>query len=156
MRRVSLQWVGAASLMAAMVACGFGRGRYLPDGFDDPGGGPSPKRGTASVVITGKELARDGRPLLDVMRTRVPGLQITLAGSQCPEVLLRGRSTLITQSNPSIYVDGEHASNTCILNSLNSADIARVEVYPQGVTSRPGYLADPYGLILIFMRETND
>ena len=31
-------------------------------------------------------------------------------------------------------------------------DVARVEVYPQGVTRRPGYGTHAHGLILVFMR----
>lgn len=157
MRRVSMLRLGAAGVLAIAMGCGTSGAPRLPDGFEDPGGGPSPKRGTASVVITGGEILKDGRSLLEIMRTRVPGILVTYGStSSCPEVLLRGRSTVVTPSSPSIYVDGQHAMDTCILTHVDPSDVARVEVYPQGVTSRPGYLSDPYGLILIFIRRTND
>jgi len=49
-------------------------------------------------------------------------------------------------------VDGARATDTCVLESLRATDIGRVEVYPQGFTSRPGYRTHAEGLILVFMR----
>jgi hypothetical protein len=73
--------------------------------------------------------------------------------ANCPEVYLRGRSSLESASDASIYVNGQRAANTCVLEILYSFDLESVEIYPMGVTSRPGYVSDPDGLILVFMRK---
>ena len=107
---------------------------------------------TSATVITAAELGAMNRPLLDVLKQRLPGMQVTQTPG-CPEVVLRGRSTISTSSAPLIYVDGNQASNTCILNELRTADLDQVEVYPGGVAPRGGYRAHPYGVILIFIKR---
>lgn len=107
---------------------------------------------TGATVITGADLAAMNRPLLDVMRQRIPGMQVSQTGG-CPEIVLRGKSTLTTSSSPAIYVDGNQSSNTCILNELRTVDLDQVEVYPGGVAPRAGYRAHPYGVILIFIKR---
>jgi hypothetical protein len=107
---------------------------------------------SGSSVFTGAELGKDGRSLLDALRQRLPNMQVERT-ADCPAVYLRGRSTIMSASYPGIYVDGTEAVNTCILQSLSTPDLARVEVYPFGVTQRPGYRSNPYGLILIFTRR---
>jgi hypothetical protein len=106
----------------------------------------------SSIVLTSALLHLENRSLLDVLHRRLPNLQID-ATADCPEVFLRGRSSIMNASNASIYVDGQRAANTCILESLYAFDLERVEVYPMGVTSRPGYFSDADGLILVFLRR---
>jgi hypothetical protein len=36
---------------------------------------------------------------------------------------------------------------------LSTRDISRVEVFPMGVPNRPGYVAHPNGLILVFVHN---
>jgi hypothetical protein len=103
-------------------------------------------------IFTAAELGSDGRSLLDVLRQRLPNIQVART-ADCPAVYLRGRSTITSTSYPGIYVDGTEAINTCILQSLSTPDLRRVEVYPFGVTQRPGYRSNAYGLILIFTRQ---
>jgi hypothetical protein len=75
-------------------------------------------------------------------------------GSQpCPSVQLRGRKSLYGSSDPVVYVDGTRTVNSCVLEMLSTWDINRVEVYPMGVSNRPGYAANPNGLILVFMHD---
>jgi hypothetical protein len=99
------------------------------------------------------ELHADGRNLLDVLQHRLPNMTVSQDGD-CPEVNLRGKSTVDHASNPAIYVDQERAANTCILLALNTFDVGHVEVYPSGIVSRPGYLSSPYGVIIVFLRKT--
>jgi hypothetical protein len=116
---------------------------------------PPPPAGripTSATVITGADLTTANRPLLDVLRQRLPGMQVNLTGG-CPEIVLRGKSTINSSSSPAIYVDGNQATNTCILNELRTADIDQVEVYPGGVPPRAGYRAHPYGVILVFIKR---
>ena len=111
----------------------------------------APKHDARATIVTAQDLHGGGeRSLLDIVARRLPNMQV-LRTAECPDIYLRGRSTVETPSNPSIYVDGQHAANTCVLEMLSATDVAQVEVYPFGVASRPGYLADPNGLILIFM-----
>ena len=104
--------------------------------------------GGGHMVIEREALRRSDVPVLDVLRYRVPGMKVSPT-DDCPEVTLRGKSTIVTASNPAIYVDGERAANTCILAMLSTFHVARVEVYPGGIPPA-GYLTDPYGVILIY------
>jgi hypothetical protein len=106
----------------------------------------------SSIVLTSALLHLENRSLLDVLHRRLPSLQID-ATADCPEVFMRGRSSIMSASNAAIYVDGQRAANTCILETLYAFDLERVEVYPMGVTSRPGYFSDADGLILVFLRR---
>jgi hypothetical protein len=56
-------------------------------------------------------------------------------------------------TDPLVYLDGTRTRDTCILEQLRATDVERVEIYPMGVTTRPGYSTHPHGLILVFMRE---
>jgi hypothetical protein len=100
------------------------------------------------TVIEREALERSDVPVLDLLRYRVPGMKVSPT-DDCPEVILRGKSTFITNSSAAIYVDGERAANTCVLSMLSTFHVARVEVYPGGVPPS-GYLADPYGVIIIY------
>ena len=113
---------------------------------------PAGRIPTSATVITGSDLTSANRPLLDVLRQRLPGMQVNQTGG-CPEIVLRGKSTISSSSSPAIYVDGNQATNTCILNELRTADIDQVEVYPAGVPPRAGYRAHPYGVILVFIKR---
>jgi len=132
----------AVALVASACARAAQSSRYQPvddEGVASQGG---------HTVIGREALGRSDVPVLDLLRYRVPGMKVSPT-NDCPEVILRGKSTFVTNSSAAIYVDGERAVNTCILSMLSTFHVARVEVYPGGVPPR-GYLADPYGVILIF------
>lgn len=112
----------------------------------------SPARFGNAVVISGDQLAGGGANLLRLVRHRVASMQVRET-SGCPEVTLRGAKSIHGLAAPTVYVDGQRAANTCILEMLHTGDVQRVEVYPMGVTNRPGYLANGAGLILVFMRR---
>lgn len=138
---VLLVWVGA---------CAVSQGSPPPESSVSPSTlGRTP---TSATVITAAELNAMNRPLIDIMREHVPGMHVTQTG-QCPDVALRGKSTVSTSSAPAIYVDGNQSSNTCILNELRTVDLDQVEIYPGGVPPRAGYRAHPYGVILIFIKR---
>jgi|GEM_PF-1855955 len=100
------------------------------------------------TVIERAALARSDIPVLDLLRYRVPGMNVNPT-DDCPEVILRGKSTFVTNSSAAIYVDGERAANTCVLSMLSTFHLARVEIYPGGVPPK-GYFTNPYGVILLF------
>ena len=43
--------------------------------------------------------------------------------------------------------------DTCVLAELAVSDVETIEVYPSGVSSRPGIERNPFGLILIFRQR---
>ena len=140
---------GVLTLLGSFAACATSS-NPAPAGASTT---PAPTRVPPSAtVITGADLNTANRPLLDVLRQRLPGMQVYQTGG-CPDIALRGKSTVSTSSAPAIYVDGNQATNTCILNELRTADIDQVEVYPGGVPPRAGYRAHPYGVILIFIKK---
>lgn len=103
------------------------------------------------VIVSGNALT-DGRgTLLNTLHGKVPNFRVQRHG-QCPEITLRSTATQNGFVNPSVYVDGTHATDTCILETLRAEDVERVEVYPMGFTRRPGYGRHSHGLILVFLR----
>lgn len=132
------------TLAVTAAACGR-RSQHSRPELDDESGVVSD---AGHTVIEREVLGRSDVPVLDILRYRVPGMRVADT-DDCPEVTLRGKSTLVTSSNPAIYVDGERAANTCILTMLSTFHLARVEVYPGGIPPA-GYLTNPYGVILIF------
>jgi hypothetical protein len=110
--------------------------------------------GGGRTVIGREALALSDIPVLDLLRYRVPGMKVSPT-DDCPEVILRGKSTFLTNSSAAIYVDGERAANTCVLSMLSTFHLARVEVYPGGVPPS-GYLTNPYGVILLFSMKGSE
>jgi hypothetical protein len=105
-----------------------------------------------AIVISAEHLRDRAGDLLGILASRVSSMSIA-RGARCPQISIRGRKTLSGISDPGIYVDGQRAGDTCILTMLSPVDLARVEVYPMGLTSRNGYHMDGAGLILIFTRR---
>lgn len=116
-----------------------------------PGGGLSMDDG--AIVLAGVAL-RDGRgDVLNAMVGKVPNFRLQRVRERCPQITLRNAVSFQSLVNPHVYVDGVRATDTCILDDMQTADVRRVEVYPTGVTNRPGYGRHAHGLILIFMRD---
>lgn len=104
-----------------------------------------------ATVLKGPALTGGDGTLLSVMKGKIPGFLVHTGPDICPEIGLRGPASFGAWLNPTIYVDGTRATNTCVLQMLAARDVERVEVYPMGAT-RPGYLSNGRGLILIFLR----
>lgn len=102
------------------------------------------------LVIEEAQLTRRPGTLLSVMQYAAGPMEIRET-SGCPEITLRGKKRFHGAATPSIYINGMHATNTCVLNDFLAADVRRVEIYPSGVTSRPGYVNSADGLILVFL-----
>ena len=141
--------IGTPALLLWLGACAVSPGSPPPESSVSPTVGRAP---TSATVITAAELNAMNRPLIDIMRQRLPGMHVAQTGD-CPDIALRGKSTVSTSSAPAIYVDGNQSSNTCILNELRTVDLDQVEIYPGGVPPRAGYRAHPYGVILIFIKR---
>ncbi|MDQ3402226.1 MAG: Plug domain-containing protein [Actinomycetota bacterium] len=137
---------------ALLAACAgnapatIGSSRFAPESDSE-----RDRRAIHATVVDRGDI-RDRGLLLDALTARVMNMRVSRNGT-CPEVTFRGRGSLIGPSNPKVYVDGTRTTDTCVLTSMNARDVERVEVYPMGVTSRPGYFSHQGGLILVFTRR---
>lgn len=133
------------SLTTAASAC--------VSGTSDGARRPTVSMENGAVVLTGAAL-HDGRgSVLDAMAGKVPNFRFRRVAQQCPLIALRGAASTTSITGPHVYVDGSRSTDTCILETLSTRDVERVEVYPQGYTTRPGYGRNANGLILLFMRS---
>lgn len=140
--------VAATALLLLTSACAAlspgHRGAHAPS---DEGG----------IVIEGPDL-QDGRgDLINAMQGKVPNFRVSKPQAQaCPQITIRSAVILRPPINPHVYVDGARSMDTCILEMLRTSDVERIEVYPAGFTTRPGYGRHAEGLILVFMRGAGD
>jgi hypothetical protein len=106
-----------------------------------------------AFVITGAALEDGPGSLLATLTGKVPNFRLQRNSGRCPIITLRNAVSFVDVVNPHVYVDGTRATDTCVLTQLRAHDVARVEVYPQGFTRRPGYGRHAHGLILVFMKS---
>jgi len=129
------------------------------DRSTEPGAVPTRTSTAGAVILTRQALSIDpGRTVLDAIRQVMPQAQVTgwsPPPDDCPHLQLRGRDSITGSSDPHVYVDGTHTPDTCPLVTMQAVETSRVEVYPFGVTTRPGYPASPHGLILIFVARAD-
>ncbi|HEU5207781.1 MAG TPA: hypothetical protein VFU06_00105 [Longimicrobiales bacterium] len=119
-----------------------------------PGSAPEAREESTAMVIDEHELEHAAGNVLNILPSHVAGMRIKRTDS-CPEILMRGTRSLMSSNDPVVYVDGTRSGNTCILETLVPSEIHRIEVYPMGVTQRPGYRNSPNGLILVFMKTSD-
>jgi hypothetical protein len=105
-----------------------------------------------ATILSGPALTDGPGSVLGAMIGKVPNFRVVRRDNQCPDLMLRNAVNMRGVVNPHVYVDGTRTTDTCILESLRAGDVERVEVYPQGVTRRPGYATHAHGLILVFLR----
>ena len=126
------------------------------DRSTEPGASSRGITTSGSVVISGDALRSDPTlTLLDAVRRAMPQARTAGTGdpTSCPIIELRGKDLITGDSNPTVYVDGVRAVDTCPLTMIQAINAKLVEVYPLGVTSRAGYLSNPHGLILVFLQR---
>lgn len=135
-----------------LVACASLGGRRN----EDPNADDGVSMNDGAIILTGSVLQAGSGNLLAAMRGQVPNFRVIRnVRKQCPQISLRNNANIPGYFvNPNVYVDGTRTTNTCVLESLRSSDVERVEVYPQGITKRPGYAGHAEGLILVFMRSS--
>ena len=136
-------------LLTSATACSVSRESRSDAGTSGLPGNNSP----SGVVLSGPALQEHGGTLLAFLFGRVSGLAVDYSTYPCPSVQIRGRKSLYGSNDPIVYVDGARAVNSCVLEMLSTRDISHVEVYPMGVSHRPGYEAHPNGLILVFLHD---
>ena len=105
-----------------------------------------------AIVLESEDLFETRGNLLHVLSTRlVNSHRVKTDG--CEALQLRGARSVSGPTLPGVYVEGQRTGNSCILDLLNTVDVSRVEVYPGGVTQRPGYFSHAGGLILVFLKD---
>ncbi len=153
MRRAALV-LGAIGL-AGLAGCAGNGALGAAPAFDANAAGLPPS--AHALVLQQDQLdQQEGRSVLDAMRADLPAVHIMQAATGCPSLAMRGPNVFPGVSEPTVYLDGTPANNTCLLEELPAQQIARVEVYPQGFTPRPGYETNASGLILLFSRRASD
>jgi hypothetical protein len=152
---MSLRAAAPLSLLGSLLFAVSCSSRQNAGTVDDRQRNGSVSRERGALVLTGPALTDGPGSVLAAMAGKVPNLRVRHpAQRQCPEITLRGQGSIHGISNPHVYVDGTRTTDTCILETLRTYDVERVEVYPQGFTTRPGYATHAPGLILVFMRSS--
>jgi hypothetical protein len=148
------------SVLSVVALSSIALGCATSQAFDrstEPGGDPLPRNMTAgSVILDGDQLSGNmGWTVLDAIKRAMPQVQISdwTQPNNCPNILLRGQDTVVGNSNPDVYVDGTRTVDTCPLVTFQASETRRVEIYPLGVSPRPGYPSRGHGLILIFLQR---
>lgn len=147
----------SSAAVIAVLALGC-KTSHAYDRSNDPGGRPLGSTTMGSLVISGRALTVDaGRTVLDAIKYSMPQLRITgwTQYTRCPLLELRGKDSVNGSNDPDVYVDGTRASDTCPLTTIQAIQTERIEVYPLGMTSRPGYPGSGHGLILIFLARAD-
>lgn len=135
--------MGVAILLAACATTRGGDDFESQAGVRHEGGG---------FVVTGRALEDGPGSILAALTGKIPNFRLQRISGGCPIITLRNAVSFQSVVNPHVYVDGIRATDTCVLTSLRTHDVERVEIYPQGFTTRPGYGTHAHGLILVFMR----
>lgn len=144
-------------LLAASIVLGCATNKPF-DRTTEPGGRPLSQTTAGSVILTGEDLsANPGWTVLDAIRRAMPQVKISTGRglNPCPLIELRGRDSVTGSSDPDVYVDGTRTVDTCPLVTLQAMEARRIEVYPLGITPRPGYPSSSHGLILIFVQRAD-
>lgn len=150
---LSVAVVFGVAASVGLVACA-ANGQLGEGNVGDAGANVGDLPPTANAMVLKSEQLHllEGRSVLEALQADVPALHIAQS-SDCPSLSLRGPNPTPGLIEPTVYVDGAAASNTCVLEDLSTDQIARVEVYPSGFTPRPGYAPNARGLILLFTRH---
>ena len=117
-----------------------------------PASGSRTTDGIGNAIVVGDESFGSGSgSILSVLQNHVRGMSVAQT-DDCPHIVLRaGARSQVAEAL--VYVDGQRMSDTCILDGLNLESVDHIEVYPSGVTQRPGYHSNSGGLILVFTKN---
>lgn len=108
-----------------------------------------------AIVIEDESFEPARGNVLSILQLHVRGMTVSRADA-CPRILVRAGATRSQAAQAIVYVDGQRMSDTCILDGLDVDGVSRAEVYPSGVTQRPGYHSNTGGLILLFMKNGSE
>ncbi len=141
---------GTLLLSCLLAACGMpGARRESPRAA--PRGGAA---NGAIAVLTRSDIEASsvrGTTLLQYLRSRVPSLDVRSGGeAACPQIRLRGASSMHFTSEPRVYIDGVRAGDSCVLETLSMELVNEVRVYGGGQSPEGSYGSNPGGLILVF------
>ncbi|HUE76837.1 MAG TPA: Plug domain-containing protein [Longimicrobiales bacterium] len=142
----------AIAALAALGSAGCGGSwRASPERVLDGNGVGS---AGGATIVSAEELHRSNGSVLRAIMGKVPNMKVSFRDmGRCPSIAIRSFEDHYGNDFPGIYVDGTHVRDTCVLETLDARDAERVEVYPAGFTTRPGYASNNNGLILVFLRR---
>jgi len=135
---------GRLVIVTMLLAAGCAGAARRPDGSTGGGVGNA-------IVIRDESIDSSRGSLLTILQDHVRGMSVNQS-SECPHIVLRGGMGRSQAAEALVYVDGQRFSDTCVLESINLETLASIEVYPSGVTQRPGYFSNSGGLILLFTK----
>lgn len=142
----------ALSALAVMAAAGCG-GSWRASPEPELAGNGVGNSGGATIVGA-QELHGTNGSVLRAIMGKVPNMKVSFRDmGRCPAIAIRTFEDHHGNDFPGIYVDGTHVRDTCVLETLDARDAERVEIYPAGFTTRPGYASNNNGLILVFLRR---
>jgi len=139
----------AALLPALACACSSPQGSWS-DGDAAPQ--PAGYHG-GEIVFTESDLTTGGS-LMEALAGRVSSMRVSKS-SGCSRVVFRGVQSLTGSSEAHVWVDGQAASDSCILDLIRRWDVERVEIYPSGLVRKSGYPASATGSILVFTKRAD-
>jgi hypothetical protein len=131
-------------LVTSLLAAGCAGAARRSDGTTGGGVGNA-------IVIDDESIDSSRGSLLSIMQDHVRGMSVNRS-TDCPHIVLRGGMGRSQAAEALVYVDGQRFTDTCVLDTLNLETIGSIEVYPSGVTTRPGYFSNSGGLILVFTK----
>ncbi|MQA89598.1 MAG: hypothetical protein GEU90_05120 [Gemmatimonas sp.] len=108
-----------------------------------------------AIVVEDEDFESSRGSMLSILQMHVRSMSVSRA-DVCPRIVVRAGAGRSQTANPLVYVDGQRMSDTCVLDALSVESVSSAEVYPSGVTNRPGYHSNSGGLILIFMKNGNE
>jgi hypothetical protein len=132
-------------VLTALLSGGCAGTASRPDGSTGSGAGNA-------IVIEDEAIDSSRGTLLTIMQDHVRGMTVNRS-ADCPHIVLRGGMGRSQAAEALVYIDGQRFSDTCVLDTVNLETIATIEVYPSGVTNRPGYFSNSGGLILVFTKS---
>ena len=122
MRATRLASLSLMGTLAVAAACGPARATNEPNesGVSRQGG---------AFILEGAALQDGAGSVLAAMAGKVPNFRMQRNSGRCPIITLRNHVSFQGVVSPHVYVDGTRATDTCILQSLRTLDVERVEVY---------------------------
>ena len=108
-----------------------------------------------AIVIEDDSFEASRGSMLSILQMEVRSMSVSRENA-CPHIVVRGGVGRSQAAEPLVYVDGQRMSDTCVLDALSVESVSRAEIYPSGVTNRPGYHSNSGGLILVFLKNGSD
>ncbi|HEX8360316.1 MAG TPA: hypothetical protein VF613_09420 [Longimicrobium sp.] len=141
----------AALLPVLACAC------YSLEGpFNEADAAPQPAISHGGEIVLTQTDLTTGGSLMEALAGRVSNMRVSRSSaSGCSRVIFRGVQSIHGSSEAHVWVDGQAATDSCILDLIRRWDVDRVEIYPSGLVRKSGYPASATGSILVFTKRAD-